>query len=788
VLELETQARPLRDGAAPSAPTVPTATASSETLERRSGLRASDDARVAVRVLGIDALQVARVAPALLPHPAAGATLTSAIDPALAWLNPAARNRLGLRDGDVVELQSASGWQRWRIGGAVAAGGGPLVVLDIAAAQQHFGQHGRLSRIDVQLLPGVDREAWRASTTLPADAQVVAADDAVQRLSNLSRAYRVNLGVLALVALLVGGFLVYSVVSLSVAQRTPQLALLGVLGLAARERRTWVLTESAVLGAVGSALGLGLGAALAAVALAALGGDLGGGYFPGVAPQLAWPPGAMAACWALGTAAAVVGAWWPARQAEALKPAQALKGLGHGAPPAVARWPVLALGVAGALLALVPPVAGLPLAAYASVALLLAAGVAGVPWAVQGLLAWQGHGERVGTRTAMPQGVLAWLAWRRARFARQTASATVAGVVASLALSVALTVMVSSFREAVTEWLGTVLPADLYARSAASAAAAEQAALPEGFVQAAAGLPGVQQVQASRLVPMAIQPQQPAVVLIARPLPDPDRNLALLAPALPARSGTPPELGVFVSEPAAALYGWTSGQLIDLPLPGGLRSARVRGVWRDYARQFGAVAIDLADYQALSGDLRVNDLALWLQPGASGANVDAALRRLAGPDHPLDTASTADLRRMSLRIFDRSFAVTRYLQVVAIAVGLVGVAASLSAQVLARRKEFGLLAHLGFTRRQTIVLVSLESLAWLAAGCIVGVALGLAIAVVLVQVVNPQSFHWTMPMQVPAWRLLALAGAVLAAGGATAAVSARRAASRHAVQAVKEDW
>ncbi len=151
-------------------------------------------------------------------------------------------------------------------------------------------------------------------------------------------------------------------------------------------------------------------------------------------------------------------------------------------------------------------------------------------------------------------------------------------------------------------------------------------------------------------------------------------------------------------------------------------------------------------------------------------------------------ASTASLRQLSLKIFDRSFAVTVYLQAVAIAVGLVGVAASLSAQVLARRKEFGLLAHLGLTRRQVIALVGLEASAWLVAGTLIGVVLGLMMALVLVHVVNPQSFHWTMPLQVPVPRLAALAGAVLAAGISTALWSARRAAGRSAVMAVKEDW
>jgi len=382
-------------------------------------------------------------------------------------------------------------------------------------------------------------------------------------------------------------------------------------------------------------------------------------------------------------------------------------------------------------------------------------------------------------------GTLAWLAWRRARFARQTASATMAGVVASLALSVALTVMVSSFREAVTDWLDHVLPADLYVRSSASAAAADQAVLPQDLPRRAAGLPGVTRVQAMRVVPMAIHPALPSVALMARPLPQPEQSLPLVGTLADARPG---ETAVFVSEPAAALHRWQVGQTIRLPLPQGSFEVRVRGIWRDYARQFGAVAIDLADYQRLTGDLRLNDLSVWLAPGASPAQAQAAVRQLAGPDHPLDSASTAELRRISLAIFDRSFAVTRYLQAVAISVGLVGVAASLSAQVLARRKEFGLLAHLGLRRRQVLGLVTLESLAWLGAGCVVGVGLGLAVAVVLVHVVNPQSFHWTMPLQVPFARLAALAAAVMLAGGITAAFSARHAASAQAVLAVKEDW
>jgi putative ABC transport system permease protein len=357
-------------------------------------------------------------------------------------------------------------------------------------------------------------------------------------------------------------------------------------------------------------------------------------------------------------------------------------------------------------------------------------------------------------------------------------------VVASLALSVALTVMVASFRDGVATWLDSVLPADLYARTAASSGTAEQAWLPADFATRAAAVPGVQRVMAARQRALQFANDRPAVTLIARPLPDPQAALPLLAAPLPANAG---EVGVFVSEAMVSLYGAAPGTVLTLPLGAGI-PARVRGVWRDYARQFGAVVIDSGDYRRLTGDERLNDLSLWLQPGADAAAVQAALRALLPDPAMLDFASSAELRRLSLRIFDRSFAVTYYLQAVAIAIGLVGIAASLSAQVLARRKEFGLLSHLGLTRRQIIAVVAGEGGAWVAAGTLVGLVLGVAVSMVLVFVVNPQSFHWTMELVLPWGRLALLAVAVLVAGTATAAFAARQAAGRAAVLAVKEDW
>ncbi len=748
------------------------------TLRRGDGGPDSPGAarRIPVRVIGLDLLRAAPLAPALLPQPLDGADRFASFDPDAAFPNAAALAALGSGAApDTLQLQSGPGYVALRRAGSVAAGGTPVVVMDLAGAQGHFGALGRLTRIDLRLQPGTDTAALLRRLALPPGVTAASPGADEQQVSNLSRAYRVNLTVLALVALFVGAFLVFSVVSLSVAQRTPSLALLGVLGLSARQRRGLVLAECAVLGAAGALLGLLAGAAMAAAALRWLAGDLGGGYFPGIAPRLQVGGLGVAVFFALGLVSALVGGWWPARQAEQLAPAQALKGLGSSNQQVPPAWPGLALLAAGALASLAPPLFGLPLAAYSAVALLLVGGVALIPATVHLLLA----------RWPRPEGALALLALQRARHRRATATAAVAGVVASLALSVALTVMVASFRDGVARWLDTVLPADLYARTASSSAAADQAWLPERFARDAAAVPGVLRVEAARVQPLALAEGRPAVVLVARPLTDPAAVLPLLAAPLPAPAGA---VGVFVSEAMVSLYGAEAGAPFTLPVGGAPRAVWVRGVWRDYARQFGTVVVDSADYRRWTGDERVNDLALWLAPGTAPAAVQQALRKALPHPELIEFSSSADLRRLSLRIFDRSFAVTHYLQAVAIAIGLVGIAASLSAQVLARRKEFGLLAHLGLQRGDVVRLVAAEALAWVAAGVLMGLLLGLAISLVLVFVVNPQSFHWTMELVLPAGRLALLALAVLAAGVATAALTARSAARAPAVRAVKEDW
>ena len=754
--------------------------------------------RVALRVVGIDALEVARVAPALMPMPAASASRFALFAPDTVFLNAAASSQLapGAQSTGALQLQSGMALHPVQIAGRVSADGPPLAVMDIGSVQDLFGKLGQLSRIDIRLKPGADRQAFevalQADPLWSANLALAQPGDAVQRIGNLSRAYRVNLTVLALVALFTGAFLVFSVLALSVAKRAQQFALLGVLGLSGRDRLRLVLAESFVLGVVGSVAGVALGSGLAWVALKALGGDLGGGYFPGVAPSLQWDGLAALIYGALGVAAALVGGWIPARAAQKLPPAQTLKGLGlqHGTQRHP--WLALVLLLACGGLTLAPPVFGIPLAAYVAIGLLLVGGISALPALIALLY------DRLAPLLA--RHLLPMLAIERARRVRSSAAVAVSGVVASLSLAVALTVMVASFRESVTRWLDVVLPADLYVRTATASGSGDTAYFTPEFVRAVQQLPGVQNLATVRTQALALDPSQPTVALLSRAITDAARTLPLVGEPLPVPTGA---IAIYVSEPMVDLYGATPGSYFK-PLanvfaapakgtnaPPGAATFFVAGVWRDYARQFGAIAIDQRDFERLTGDRRANDLAITLAPGADPTRVQQAVREAArqqAGDALIEFGSAREIRALSLRIFDRSFAVTYWLQAVAIAIGLFGVAANFSAQVLARRKEFGLLVHLGLTRRQILTLVAAEGLAWTVVGTLAGLGLGLCVSVILVHVVNPQSFHWTMDLMLPWTRLSALCVAMVLAGTFTAWLAARSAAGSDAVLAVKEDW
>jgi len=765
----------------------PEVSMASPILEVQAGVTGQEGA---LRVIGVDAFRAGFIAPDLIGVPADGRRTDVLADDAL-FLSPAAQSWLGKQRGDRVLLRAGTGQVALRVAGPVqrARAGQRLAVMDIGAAQWRLNRLGQLSRIDLKLRDGVDRAAFERRLAAELDAAypgrftVGQPNDAEQesRTANMSRAYRVNLTVLALVALFTGAFLVFSTQALSVMRRRGQFALLRVLGLRRSQLLRQVLLEGGSLGVAGSLLGIGAGYVLAAAALHFFGGDLGAGYFPGIRPQVAFTPGAALVFFGLGLGVALLGCLAPALEAARARPAVAIKSGADEAPLArLARvWPAVACLLLAAVFSRAPPVFELPLFGYLAIALLLVGGIGLMPrFAAVTFRAL----ERLLARRSRVAPVLA-LSLARLANAPGQASIALGGILASFSLMVAMGIMVSSFRVSVDDWMNHILPADLYVRTVDAGGTgflsrAQQAAL--------AAMPGVDKVQFLRTRRVSLSSARPPIVVIARDIDasDPARLLYLVGAASPVPAGARP---AWVSEALLDLYGARVGQTLRLPLGGAEAVFHVAGAWRDYANQGGSVVIQLSDYRKLTGEATVTDAALWTARGSDVAALEARLRALPF-GAALSFMRPGDIRAASLRIFDRSFAVTYLLEAIAIAIGLSGIAASFSAQTLARAREFGMLRHVGVTRRQVLQLLAFEGGLLTGLGVVVGFALGLVISLILVYVINPQSFHWSMGLHLP-WPLLGSVAAVLvAAAVATALVSGRHALSGGPVRAVREDW
>ncbi|WP_342114645.1 ABC transporter permease [Pseudoduganella sp. OTU4001] len=733
-----------------------------------------------IRMIGLDIFRAGFITPDLVGVPDAERPYDTLADDAI-FLSPAAMHWLSVQPGAELRLRSGTTTIGLRVAGSLqrARVGQRFAVMDIAAAQWRFQRLGRLSRVDLKLRDGVDRGAFERSLAarlerdFPGRFRVMQPNNADQdeRHANLSRAYRVNLSVLALVALFTGAFLVFSSQALSVLRRRGEFALLRVLGLERGQLLRQVLLEGALLGSIGSALGIAGGYALGAAVLRLFGGDLGAGFFSGVQPTVQWEPLAALAYFGLGLGVALLGGLAPAFDAARARPAVALKaGTDETALRPLARpWPGIACLAAAGAMAFAPPVYELPLFGYFSIALLLVGAIALMPRLTS--MVFHPLARR-------PGGAVASLASNRLANASGQAGIALGGVLASFSLMVAMAIMVASFRTSVDQWVLRILPADVYASS-------EAGGLSPAEQEAIRNVPGVARVEFMRMRAVSLAADRPNVMVLAR---DQDPTAAGSAIVLVGETaGVDAGLPAWVSEAMADLYGLQPGSTLRLPLQGELREFRVAGIWRDYARPAGTVIIRRPDYIALTGDHEVGNAAIWLAKDATAAQVQQGLRRLPF-GAALETSVPSEIRNLTLKIFDRSFAVTYLLEGIAIVIGLFGVAATFSAQTLARSREFGMLRHVGVTRGQILGILALEGSALTALGILAGFALGWVISLVLVHVINPQSFHWTMQMHYP-WPLLAtVAAALLLSATVTALLAGRQALSAGPIRAVREDW
>lgn len=760
-----------------------------------------------VRVLGLDIFQAGRVTSALLPAVSEEQRMR-VFDPDAIFLSATALKELGVIVGDDLNLSFGGIRQTFKVAGLVpGVSGQSLAVMDLGVAQWRLGGLGQLSRLDIQLVDGASaKDLAVALKNLNIGLTLVTANDRDRRMSNLSRAYRVNLSVLALVALFTGAFLVFTTISFSVLRQQSELALLSVLGAG----RTWlfglVLTQALVVAAVGGLLGIGLGLGVASVLLRVMGGDLGAGYFSTTVPPLDIDVSLLFGFWLLSLFVGAVAGYFPARAATAGSPVSQLRA---GAtermlkPVLNARLAVV-LALSSLVLTLIPPIDGLPLAAYLSIAFLLFAGIALIPSLVKQFFTWLAHViPSEGARAISPSLTLAL--WRLAQ-APASAAGLIAGVVAALALTVAMVVMVASFRDSVTQWLDKVLPADLYASLTRSDLNNASGQDPTSYSNDASGqdpaslhrlaaIPGIARVEFTLQQKILFRPEQPEVMLIARPVPNnrAAKVLPLTGDLSTQPMGTKDSLPeVFISEALLDLYGWKPGETHTLPVKaksGEYLSVWVAGVFRDYGRQHGSVVMDISVYQALTQDRRRTDIALWLTPEANPTEVLERVRTQFASFKALEFRSSTDLRALSLTIFDRSFAMTYALEVAALLVALFTVAAGFAGQALLRQKEFALVQQLGQSSSQLTQWISFESGLLLALAACWGTLLGLLMSQVLIHRVNPQSFHWTMETSLPTVAIVVLILVTVLLGMLAAVWAAKRNlnAERLALS-LREDW
>ncbi len=706
--------------------------------------------------------------------------------------------RHGLSAGSPLTLVTNSVERTFRVAavlrpaGAARAASGSIVFMDFATAQEAFGKVGRLDRIDI-VLPASLGDAERArvleevSASLPPGVTAGRPERRTETVERLVRAFRVNLAALGAISLLVGMYFVYNTLSISVLRRRADIGVVRALGASKRSVFAVFLSEGLALGVLGSLLGLLLGAALAAVALRVVGGTATELYVPSAHPTLRLDPLVLAFAFVLGVATSVLSALAPALEAAGVEPAATMR---HGSVEASRRRRTRPLAFAGAALLVLAwaatrpgPVRGLPLFGFLSVFLIVAGVSLLSPAAV---MFAAGRLDGLALRLF---GVEARLARANLTGSLSRTSVAVAALTMGLSMMVAVAVMVGSFRTTVATWVGETLAGDVFVGPASGRSGPSLGRIPEEAIDAIRAVPGVADLDAF-LAFSATRDGVPYTVgsglfaYIAR-----HGNLPLVDGRDPKRvfAGALERGEAMISEPYAEKFRVSTGDTVELPGPEGPVRVRIAGVYTDYSNDRGTVTLDRAHFRRIWPLSGATTMSVVLEPGISPEEGARRIETALAGRFALRVRTNATLRKLVLQIFDRTFAVTYALEAVAIAVAVLGVFNTLTALVLERRREIGLLRVLGASAARVKRAVRYEAAAIGGLGIALGLASGAAMALVLVHVINRQSFGWTIAMHWP-WAFLAGALALVFATTLLAAARpAGLAAATDAAAALKEE-
>ncbi|HIM14552.1 MAG TPA: FtsX-like permease family protein [Acidobacteria bacterium] len=626
---------------------------------------------------------------------------------------------------------------------------GNFALMDIAAAQWALNRLGQIDRIDVRLTDGIsiDQAEQEIATRLPDGLGVRRPERRGAEVERMLRAFHFNLTALSFIALLVGLFLVYNTVSVSVITRRHEIGLLRTVGAGRSTIVRLFLGEATLLAVAGSAIGAPLGWLLAQGAVRLTSSTVSQFW---VASAAQVPPLSLEMvgfAFVVGVPLAIIGAFVPVREASRITPMAALRG--DAALEARNRLsrrflvvPVV-LFVLAAWFVRQEPIDGLPifgllasLAVVFGAAVLMPAVLFGFRRFCGGAMSrWlhvEGHMAHANLGSAIPR-----------------LSISVAALAVSLAMMVAIAIMVGSFRETVVYWVGQTLQADLFVSSARSS--------PQGSVISSetetliSNHPDVVAVDVFTTIdvnyaetPIVIGAGRFEVLLDHGALlfKAPDNGPAAMATAVGVDA-------VVVSEAFSLKHRVAVGDTIVLPTPQGETPFRVVAVYFDYSNDRGLVVMDVGTFARHFEAGRPSGLMVYLAPEANPDTVRNELRDGLGNGRPVLITTNASLRREVLQIFDSTFVITYALEVIAVAVSMFGVAATLLTLVLERRHELAMLRLVGAERGQVRRMIVIEAgiLGVLTHG--VGLVVGFVLSLILIYVINVQSFGWTIQFHVP---------------------------------------
>lgn len=666
--------------------------------------------------------------------------------------------------------------------------GGNVALLDLATAQEVFHKAGRLDRVDLLIAPrDRDRVRTELARVLPADVTVDLPQSRTQQVENMVQAFELNLTALSFIALFVSMFLIFNAVAMSVLRWRREVGILRGLGVTRVQVTRLFLAEGIALGIVGSGVGLLLGTWLARGTLGAVGQTLTDLYQVQHANTLRFDPATYAIGFGLGVATAFVSALAPAWEAAWTPPGVTMR---QGMLLEAQRLPIARLTLAG--VAALAAAAGVaiwtvqqhqPIGGFLSAFLV----ILGFALLAPGFTLWS---ERwVAWPAAWLGGIEGALGARYLKEAVARTSVVVASLMLAVGMMVALSIMVGSFRRTVDTWITQTIRGDLYIEPVGHRSSLGATVLPESLVQAAGKLPGVIAVDTYRATSIRFRDRLAFVVGVDFAVQAQLGQLGFLggADSRSVLTAALAEDAVIVTESFAHRHRIRAGETVTLNTPSGAARVRVAGVFFDYSTDAGAILMDRRLFARLWREDRTESLALYAAKGTDLDSLRGAFIALAGPARLFSITPNQALRARVLTVFDQTFRITFALQLIAVIVAVLGVVTTLTALILQRGREIGVMRATGALSSQVRKMVLIESGLLGLIGSLLGCGAGFALALLLVHVINKQFFGWSIRMSLEPWVFVQAVAMMVVASVLAGLGPAKLAAGRVAAEAMRVD-